>query len=87
MTYTERDKQIAKALNEPDTLALLEKVLTEKYAGEEQSEKTVLALSNERYGEIMKVNYMTRQHALAALGRIKKLAADKPEHTPPVAPR
>lgn len=87
MIYTERDRQVAKALNDPDTLALLEKVLTEKYAAEEQSEQNVIALSNERYGEIMKVNFMVRRHALGAIGRIKKLAANKPEHTPAVAPK
>jgi hypothetical protein len=87
MTYTEREKQIAKGLNDPDTLALLEKVLTEKYAAEEQSEKNVIALSNERYGEIMKVNFMVRQHVLNALRRIKTIAADKPVSSPAIAPR
>lgn len=87
MTYTERDKQIAKTLNDPDTLAFLDKLLTEKFAAEEQSEKNVIALSNERYGEVMKVNYMVREHVRGMLRRIKTLAVDKPEQSPAKAPR
>jgi hypothetical protein len=87
MIYTEREKTIAKALNDVETLAFLEKVLTEKYTAEEQSEKNVLALSNERYGEIMKVNFMVHQHVIGALRRVKTLAADKPTTSPATAPR
>lgn len=87
MTYTEREKQVAKALNDPDTLAFLEKLLTEKYAAEEQSEKNVIALSNERYGEIMKVNYMVHEHVRGMLRRIKTLSVEKPEQSPAKAPR
>jgi hypothetical protein len=61
--------------------------LAKKYAAEEQSEKNVIALSNERYGEVMKVNYMVREHVRGMLRRIKTLAVDKPEHTPAKAPR
>ena len=87
MTYTERDKQIAKTLNDPDTLAFLDKLLTEKFSAEEQSEKNVIALSNERYGEIMKVNFMVREHVRGMLRRLKTLSVDKPEQSPAKAPR
>jgi len=87
MTYTEREIQVAKTLNDPDTLAFLNKLLTEKYAAEDQSEKNVIALSNERYGEIMKVNFLVREHVRGALRRIKTLAVEKPEQSPAVAPR
>lgn len=88
MDYTDRERHLAKALAEPEMMRLLEKVLQEKYAAEETTEQNVLALSNERYGEIMKVNFMVRQHVKGALGRIRQLSkttSDTP--TPARAPR
>ena len=85
--YTEEDRKLARQIMSDDVLALLRKVFSERYAAEEQSEKTVMALSNERYGEIMKVNFMVAQHTKSALSKLHALARDQKEGRPAIAPK
>jgi len=75
--FTKEDKVIARALVNDEMIALIEKILEQPYALEIELEKNVVALSDERYGQMMKVNFIARQHLKSCITRIKQLSKDE----------
>ena len=67
MNYSNEERALAKVIANDDMLALLEKVLSEKYPLEAESEKRTIELDDARYGQMMKVNFIARQHLIACL--------------------
>lgn len=87
--WTERDITVAKTLVDPETLAFLRKVFIETHTSNgDVLEKNIVALDNERYGELMKVLHLTKQESKAKIDLIQKIAKTKPEGKAPTkAPR
>jgi len=87
--YTKEERALARAIVNDDMIELIKKVLSEKYPLEKETEKNVVALSNERYGEIMKVNFVARQHLLSCVDTLRRLAKDEAPRGEgvPLAPR
>jgi len=75
--FTKEDRVMARTLVNDEMIALIEKILDQKYPLEIELEKNVVALSNERYGEMMKVNFMARQHLKSCITNIKHLSKDE----------
>jgi len=75
--FTKEDRVTARALVNDEMIILIEKILDQKYPLEAELEKNVAALSNERYGEMMKVNFMARQHLKSCITSIKHLSKDE----------
>jgi ssDNA-specific exonuclease RecJ len=83
--WTERDKLIAKALTEPDTLAFLKKIFVDlQMVNGKEIEKNVVALDDAEYGRMMKVIYLAKQEGAARINLITKIASD-PKETKTVA--
>jgi len=77
MAWSDKERAIAKSLLEPNTSAFLKKVFTEiKVANgiELELEKNVAALDNEKYGELMKVVYLSKKENSHRLNLIQQIA-------------
>lgn len=90
MDWTEREINIAKILQEPDTQAFLRKVFTEIVTSNgEELKKNIVALDDAEYGRIMKVHYLSTVENKARLNLIAKISkmVEKPKQTGSIAPR
>jgi len=91
--WTDKERGIAKQLLEPDVLAFIEKVFVKvSVAGgkdlKEVLKKNVVALSNEEYGQLMKVVFLTGEENKHRINLIKQAAQEpKKKDTTPTAPR
>jgi hypothetical protein len=87
--WTEQEKLIAKTLCEPDVYALLTKLFTHPNfdISEQEVSKNVVALDNEKYGELMKVAYMVKQDNLNRLKVLKTISATPSGRPIAIAPK
>lgn len=75
MSWTEREIQIAKTLQEPDAQAFIKKIFTEiQTSNGETLKKNVVALDDAAYGRLMKVNYLAAQENKARIDLIAKIS-------------
>jgi hypothetical protein len=92
--WTEREIDIAKQLQEPDTLAFLRRIFVETATSKgEVLASNVVALDDAEYGRIMKVVFLSKEENKAKLNLIAKVSHMKPtiageeKRIAPLAPR
>lgn len=80
MEWTEREKEIAKQLTQPEVKEFLEKILLriDTQNGEELK-KNIVALDDAQYGQLMKVLYLVKKENRAKLHLITRIATSKKE--------
>ena len=73
--WTDKERQIAKALNNEDTLAFLERIFVELLdSNEEKLKGNIVALPDAEYGQLMKVIYLSKIKNKNRLALIKSIA-------------
>jgi hypothetical protein len=74
---------------DPDMIQfMLEMFCPEKSKVRSETEKNVLALSDEDYGKAMKLLFLTETHFLSAMAEIKQIASSPTgEKNTPLAPK
>ena len=78
--WTDKERQIAKALNNEDTLAFLERIFVELLdSNEEKLKGNIVGLDDAEYGQLMKVLYLSKLKNKNRLALIKSIAASKKE--------
>lgn len=90
MTFNDKEVTIAKTLIEnPETVEFLKKVFCpDRSKIRTELEKNVAALTNEQYGEAMKVLYLTELHFASAMSEMQVASKMTPHGKPgAVAPK
>lgn len=87
MIYNDLEKEIAKKLCDPETLKLLNRLFCpDRSKVRTELEKNIAALSNEQYGEAMKVLYASELHFSSAMAELVLLGRQKDGKAGAVAP-
>lgn len=87
--WTEQDIRVARSFDK-EQKRLLRKMAVQPTRNDEELQKNMVALDNERFGELMKVMVLKRQDVLAlvdGIERIAKTKLDKEKTKNPIAPR
>jgi len=89
MEWTEQERKLARELIQPGMKEFIHKVFVEiKTQNGEELKKNIVALDNARYGEIMKVLYLTEKENKAKLQLINAIARKPKEgKQAPAAPK
>ena len=86
--WTERDRAIAKALSDPETLAFLEKVFTLATQRQIDLKNKYDTLDDKQFGQLMKVIELSKKENVYRLELIKQIAKDvKQTERKPPAPK
>ncbi len=89
MEFTEQEISTMKGLSDPETIALLKKIFIDMpSANFAELKKNIVALDNEKYGELMKIQYFTEKDNKSRIEFIVKATKQRDEKkTRPHAPR
>lgn len=77
--WTERERVVAKQLDNEETWALLEKVFTLATSEQLRLKARYSEMSNEQFGELMKVIELSRKENLQRIALLKTVAKGKKE--------
>lgn len=87
MRFNDKEKAIAKTLCEAETQKFLEKLFCpDRSKVRTELEKNVAALTNEQYGESMKVLYLSELHFAAAMNELHLIGNSREGKGGAVAP-
>lgn len=78
--WTDREREIAKQLNNKEVKEFLEKVFVKlETQNNEELRKNIVALSDAEYGQLMKVIYLTKKENKAKLQLLTQIATQNKE--------
>jgi len=81
--WTDKERQIAKQLNNEETIAFLERVFVELLdSNEEKLKGNIVGLDNAEYGELMKVIYLSKMKNKNRISLIKSIAGGDKQPKP-----
>lgn len=89
MEFSEHEIAVMRSISDPETMALLKKIFIDMpSANFTELTKNIVVLDNERYGELMKVIYLTKKDNQSRINFIKSQTKEKAEKTvKPLAPK
>ena len=88
MEYSEHELALMKSLATEEMLQLLKKIFVDMPSANLSSlDKNIVALSDEQYGQLMKVKYLTQKDNESRIDFIKKTTKERPTSKSTNAPR